>query len=283
MDHTLLIMLCGTAVLGLMSGIIGVFAVLREQSLLGDAISHAAFPGVALMFLATWSKNPLLLLIGGALSALLSAFLVSYISQKCRLKKDTVLGILLSVFFGIGLVLLTHIQKLSVANQSILNKFLYGNAATLLSEDLYLLLVVGIFVLSVIFLFFRNFLLISFDAQYALICGYNIARWDFLLTFLQVITIVAGLQTVGVVLMSTMLIAPAAAARQWSYAMPTVLALSGLFGVLATVTGSLISASFYRLPTGPVIVVVMSSILILSILFAPHRGLIWRILQKGHA
>ena len=160
MDYILQNIVIGTGMLGITSGVIGIFGILRQQSLLGDAISHAAFPGIALAFLVTWSKNPTILMIGGCISGLIGALCVSLITAYSRLKKDAALGLVLSVFFGMGLVLLTHIQKLSLSKQSILNKFLFGNAATLLPEDIYLTAIVGCIITAAVYLFLKEFVLI---------------------------------------------------------------------------------------------------------------------------
>ncbi len=272
--------LMGTAMLGITSGILGVFGLLRQQSLLGDVISHAAFPGIAIAFLLTHSKSLAILMVGGGIAGLVGACCVVIITAYSPIKKDAALGIVLSVFFGIGLVLLTHLQKLPVSRQSILNKFLFGNAATLLPEDIYSIAIVGCGTIAVAFLCLKEFILITFDPLYARVIGYRVIRWDILLTLLQVITIVLGLQTVGIVLMSAMLIAPAAAARQWTSRLPIMILLSALFGAVASSIGTLISCSFARLPTGPVIVVVLSGILLFSLVCAPHRGIMWHIINR---
>lgn len=279
-DYTFQLILVGTMLLGMVSGALGVFSVLRQHSLLGDAISHAAFPGMALAFLLTYSKNPLILMMGGAVAGLIGTVSVTMIVRLSRLKYDTALGIVLSVFFGFGLVLLTHIQKISVSNQSILNKFLFGNAATMLSEDLYLIGAVAFISVTVIILFWKELLLLSFDPLYAAVVGYNVGLWDAVLAILLVLTVVVGLQTVGVVLMSTMLIAPAAAARQWSNHMPTVIIGASLFGGISSLLGAIISCTINRLPTGPVIVVIASFFVLVSLLFAPARGIAWRWKEK---
>ena len=274
-DYTFQHIIIGTTLLGAVSGAMGVFALLRKQSLLGDAISHAAFPGILLAFMISLSKNPLLLLIGGSITGLLGAASVSFITYYSFLKHDTALGIVLSVFFGAGLVLLTYIQKLELPNQAILNKFLFGNAATLLEEDILLIGGVAALCLTAILVFRHQLSLIAFDEQYARAVGFNVASWDFILALLLVLTIVVGLQTVGVVLMSSLLIAPAAAARQWTNNVSIMIMLAALFGALSCSIGSLTSCIFYSLPTGPVIVIVMSVWVMCSVLFAPKCGLVW--------
>ncbi len=279
-DYTFHQIVIGTTLLGAVSGAVGVFALLRKQSLLGDAVSHAAFPGILIAFLCTLSKNPLILLVGGVATGLIGAACVTAITYYSVLKHDTALGIVLSVFFGGGLVLLTHIQKLQLPNQSILNKFLFGNAATLLPEDSFLIGVVSAFCLTILFLFKKQFSLIAFDEQYARVLGYTVLYWDLLLAILLVLTIVVGLQTVGVVLMSSLLIAPAAAARQWTNTVFTMIMLSALFGAIASSVGALISCVFYQLPTGPVIVIVMSVWVLFSIVCGSAHGLLWHRSQR---
>ena len=142
--HTLIIVCIGTMLLGITAGAFGVFALLRKQSLLGDTISHAALPGIALMFLATHSRNPLILILGGSIAGCIGTILMLVITRLTKLKQDTVLGIILSVFFGVGLVLMTVIQKYSIPHQSILNKFLFGSASTLIIEDVYAMAFIAI-------------------------------------------------------------------------------------------------------------------------------------------
>ncbi len=275
-DYTLAIVILGTTILGITAGALGVFAFLRGQSLLGDAISHAALPGIACTFLLTHSTSPAVLLFGGAIAGGIGTMLVYVITHKTTLKNDAALGIVLSVFFGLGLVLLTIIQKQPIANQAILNKFLFGNAATLLLDDLYVMGSVSIIVLSCLVLLWPAFKVLTFDQGYARALGYPVALLDLVLTSLLVLSIVIGLQTVGVVLMSTMFIAPAAAARQWCSRLGSLVILAAVFGAVAGVIGSLISSRFDQLPTGPTIVVVVSSMVLFSLLCAPHRGLLWR-------
>ena len=192
----------GTAILGAICGMLGSFAVLRKQSLLGDAISHAALPGIAIAFLITGTKETNVLLIGALVSGLLGAFWIRGITKRTHLKSDTALGLILSIFFGFGMLLLTYIQKLPNANQSGLDKFLFGQAATLLARDVWFMAIVTFICLVVLLLFWKEFKILLFDADYAKTLGFNIKLIDILITSFIVIAIVLGLQTVGVVLMS---------------------------------------------------------------------------------
>lgn len=274
-DYTLRTVAMGSATLGVVSGALGSYAVLRKQSLLGDAISHAALPGVALAFLLTQSKAPLLLVIGAAIAGWVGTLLVMSIVKNTRIKEDTALGLVLSVFFGSGLVLLTFIQKMPTAKQSGLDTFLFGQAAALMERDVITMASLGAIILIVMQLFWKEFKLLCFDSSFGASLGFPMRILDVLLITLLVIAIVLGLQTVGVVLMSAMIVAPAAAARQWTDRLDAMVALSALFGAIAGVSGAVISSSMVNMPTGPTIVLCISAIVVASITIAPNRGLVW--------
>lgn len=276
LDYTLRTVTLGSAVLGIVSGALGSFAVLRKQSLLGDAISHAALPGIALAFLITGSKTSLILITGAAIAGWLATLFVISITRTTRIKTDSALGLILSVFFGSGLVLLTFIQRQPYATKAGLEKFLFGQAAALLQSDLITMSVLSTIIIFLVFVFWKEFKIFSFDPDFTASLGFSVHVLDILITSLLVIAIVIGLQTVGVVLMSAMVVAPAAAARQWSDRLGVMVILSSLFGAMAGVGGAIISSLTPRLPTGPTIVLGISAIVFFSILLAPNRGLVWR-------
>ena len=275
-DYTLRTITLGTAVLGGITGMLGSFAVLRKQSLLGDAISHAALPGIALAFLITGSKDTNILLIGALISGLLGTLWIRGITTKTHLKSDTALGLILSVFFGFGMLLLTFIQKQPNANQAGLDKYLFGQAATLVESDVWLMSIVTGLCLIVLLLFWKEFKILLFDKDYAQTLGFNTKFIDILITTFIVLAIVLGLQTVGVVLMSAMLLAPAAAARQWTNSLGVMVFLAAILGASAGVFGTAISSTQNNLSTGPVIVLVASTFVLLSFIFSPKRGLLFR-------
>jgi manganese/zinc/iron transport system permease protein len=273
MSYALLIVIVGTAILGGVAGGLGCFAVLRRQSLLGDAISHAALPGICVAFLCAGGKHPLAVVMGAMIAGWLGAMILTVVTQNTVLTQDSVLGIVLSVFFGFGLVMLTLIQRLPLPDKSGLNQYLFGSAATLLKSDIYVMLGVGSIALFGVVLFWKEFKLISFDPGYALALGYRVDRIVLFLTMLIVMAIVIGLQTVGVILMSTLVIAPAVAARQWTNRLSVMVIGAIGMGSLSGLVGSVLS-QFSALPTGPMIVVVMSIIVMISLLLAPNRGII---------
>lgn len=280
-DHTVRTVAAGAVLMGITSGVLGVYALLRRQSLLGDAMSHAALPGLALAFLVTRSKESAFLLLGAAFAAWVGALGVIAIPNYTRLKPDAALGIVLSVFFGFGLVVLTVIQRLPTAAQAGLDKFLFGQAATILQRDVLTMAVIAALALLVVILGWKEFKLLSFDPAFAAVQGFPVRLLDVALTSLVILAILAGLQTVGVVLMSAMLIAPAAAACQWTDRLSTMVLLAAVFGAAAGLGGVLLSSLGDSLPTGPTIVVCASLLVYGSLLFAPHRGLVWRRLVAG--
>jgi manganese/zinc/iron transport system permease protein len=274
-DYTLRTVALGAATLGAVSGSLGAFALLRRQSLLGDTMSHAALPGVVLAFMLTGLKTPSVLMLGAALAGLIGVLFMLLIQRYTRIKEDSSMGIILSVFFGFGLMLLTFLQRNPIANQAGLNKFLFGQAATLLTEDVITMAAFGGLAILLMLLFWKEFKLLAFDPDFGATAGFPMSRIEVLFTTLLVIAIVIGLQAVGVVLMSAMVVAPAAAARQWTNRLGVMVGLAALFGALAGVAGTLISGLGEGLSTGPVIVLCISTIVIFSLLLAPERGLIW--------
>ena len=274
-DYTLRNVALGSALLGIVSGVLGCFATLRRQGLLGDTLAHAALPGVCLAFLVTGSKESVVLLAGAAVAGWLGTLVLLRIVRDTRLGEDAAMGIVLSTFFGFGIALLTFISKRNDANQAGLDKFLFGQAAALVTSDVVTIAALGALALLLVAVFFKEFKLLSFDPEFAASLGFNTHRLEVLLTSLTVVAVVIGLQTVGVVLMAAMLIGPAAAARQWTNDLGRMIALSALFGAASGVTGAVLSVTEASLPTGPMIVLSLTAIVVVSLLFAPARGLVW--------
>ena len=279
-DYTFQVVAVGSAVLGIISGALGSFSVLRKQSLLGDGVSHSALAGVALAFLLTESKSIEILLLGALVSGLFSVFFIHAIVRNSRIKFDSALALVMSVLFGLGMVLLTYLQKIPNSNQAGLKSFIFGQASTLLIRDVKLMLAIGIVLLVLLIIFWKEFKLLAFDSEYAEILGFSPQKLNWLLSFMTVVAIVIGLQTVGVILMSAMLIAPAVAARQWTNKLWLMVLLAACFGALAGIVGTTISSTMSKMPTGPSIVLVVSSIVMFSLFFAPERGLVAGLLKK---
>lgn len=279
-DHTVRLVTMVSLILGIVSGCLGSFALLRRQSLLGDAIAHATLPGIALAFLITQSKHPLVILAGAAVAGWIGTICVMLITRNTQLKKDAGLGIILSVFFGWGMVLLTIVQRLPTASKAGLDKFLFGSAATMLQDDLWVIIGIGTVVLVLLVMFWKEFKIMTFDEGFAKSIGLPVKALEIFLTTLIVLGIVIGLQMVGVVLMSAMLVAPAAAARQWTDRLGVMVTLAALFGALSGASGAITSSLVDHLPTGPMIVLYVSVFVFISLLFAPNRGLFWDFMRS---
>jgi len=269
----------GSIFLGGAAGGLGAFTFLQKRSLLGDTIAHSALPGIGLAFLITGRKDFLFLLIGAAMTGWLGAVLINTIIRHTRIKQDSALGIVLTFLFGLGIVILTYIQKSGAGAQAGLNKFLFGQAAAMGKDDVTILAVSGSIMLTLIFVLFNKFKIISFDPGFAKSIGLKVGWLQFLMTSLIVCSVVIGLQAVGVVLMAAMLITPSAAARQWTDRLSLLIVLASVFGILAGIMGAYISFLAPRFPTGPWMVVSISVIFGFSILFAPERGVISRIFR----
>jgi manganese/zinc/iron transport system permease protein len=280
LDYTLMVVSAGSGLLGLVSGVLGVFAVLRKQSLLGDAVAHAALPGIALMFLLTQTRQTEMLLLGATLTGVLATGTIIAIDRFSRIKYDSALALILSVFFGFGLVLITFIQKIPTANQAGLDKFIFGQASTMLMRDVRLMIWVTLIMLGLTILFWKELKMFSFDPGFAEVAGFSTRRINALLSGMIVVAIMIGLQTVGVILMSALIVAPGAAARQWSDRLSVVAVVAGFFGAVSGLIGTLISSSITKMPTGPTIVIVLSVFTLTSLVLAPNRGLLWQHLRQ---
>lgn len=282
-NYSFQIIALGAMLLGLMSGILGTLAVLNKQALIGDGISHSALPGLIMAFMITGTKHPLHMLSGALLSGLLSIWLVMLVVRFTKVNFDAALAIMLSVFFGLGMVLKTLLQKQSNARQAGLDSFLYGQASSLLRQDVEIMAVASLFALILVVVFWRQIKVSMFDREFALSIGIPTVFINALITLLIGIAIIIGIQSVGVVLMSAMLIAPAVAARQWTSRYWLMMLLSALFGLLAGFAGTLLSVLDTGLPTGASIVLIISMIALLSLLFAPERGIVYRSIRRSKA
>ena len=270
----------GVMLLSATSSVVGCFALLRKRSLVGDAVAHAVLPGICLSFIIADSKEPWVLLIGAFITGWLSIYLIDFISSKSKLKPDTAVAIVLSVFFGAGVMLLSHIQHQGSASQSGLDKFLFGKAASLVSTDLITFASVAIFLLIVVALFYKEFKLISFDIKYAKTIGYPVKFIELLLSSLTVLAVIIGIQAVGVVLMAAILITPAAAARTWTDKLGMMILVSCLIAALSSLLGTYVSFVAPAMPTGPWIVLIMSLLAFISFLIAPKKGILSKYIKQ---
>lgn len=269
--------LFSTLILGMASGMIGCLAYWKRQSLMSDALSHAALPGVVIAFALTGSKQLPALIVGAAVSALLGALMIQWIRSSSRIKEDTAMGMILSVFFGLGIMLLTIVNRSAGGNQSGLDSFIFGQAASMVRKDVYIMLALAALVILVVFIGFKEWKLFLFDADFARGLGLSGRLMNAI--YLAVLVIVIGIQAVGVILMAALLIIPSVSARYWTQSFKWMVVLSALFGGGAGMVGTLASTLGKGWPTGPFIVVASSVLFCVSLVFGAQKGLLIQALQ----
>lgn len=279
-SYTFKVVTIGCALLAMISAVIGNFAVLKRESLLGDGVAHASLAGVCMAFLLTGKKEMYILLLGALFVGLICVSLIHYIQLYSKLKFDSAIALMLSSFFGLGLVLLTYLKKVPGAKKAGLNRFIFGQASTLVVKDIYFILTIGFILLFMVIIFWKEIKISIFDKEYAKTLGIDSDKIRFLVSILIVINIILGIQIAGVILITAMIIAPAVAARQWSNSLLTVVILSGIFGFLSGAFGAIVSTLDTSLPTGPLIVMISSFFVILSLIFSNKEGLVVRLYKN---
>lgn len=265
--------IAGCALIGAGASLAGNFAFLRKRSLIGDAVAHALLPGVVVGYLISGEKSLWMLFPGALVAGWLSLLAIDGITAFSKLKSDTAIASVLSVFFAAGIVLLTYVQQMPEGNHAGLDAFLFGKAAAMLPADLYLFAAVDAVLVGVIWLLYPYLKLFCFDPDFAASAGLPMRALSFILSTLTVLAVAAGIQAVGVVLMAALLITPAAAGRYLSKRLSGMIAVSVVLGTLSAVLGTAISYSAPAMPTGPWIVVVVTFFAVLAFLFAPNKGL----------
>ena len=279
-DPNVRVVTFGTIFLGMSASMVGSFAFLRKRSLIGDAVAHAILPGIAVAFMLFQTKNPFVLMGGALISGWLAILLIEYLTKSTKLKPDTTIGLVLSVFFGIGIMLLTSIQHSGSGNQAGLDQFLFGKAAAMTESDLIAYSIVAVVLLLIVSLFYKEFKILCFNPDFAEAAGLPVKTLQFILSTITVLAISIGIQSVGVVLMAALLITPSATARSWTEKLATMIILAGLAGAFSGLVGSYISFTAPNMPTGPWIVMCLSLMAMLSLFFAPKRGVLARIRQQ---
>jgi manganese/zinc/iron transport system permease protein len=279
-DPNVVAVVIGSVLLTSSSAVVGTFTFLRKKALVGDAVAHSVLPGICLAFILSGTKNPLYLILGAFATGWLSLVLIDNITTRSKIKEDSAIAIILSVFFGIGILMLTHIQHSGNAAQTGLDSFLFGKAAALVGSDLITFGIVAIVLIATVGLFFKELKLIAFDMNYAKALGLPVKAIDLLLTTLTVLAVVTGIQAVGVILMAAMLITPAAAARFWTNDVKTMTIIAAIMGALSGLIGAYVSYVAPAMPTGPWIVMIISAIALTSFFIAPGRGIISRAVDQ---
>lgn len=280
LSHNAQWVLFSTLILGMAAGIMGCFAYWRRQSLMSDALSHAALPGVIGGFALTGAKHLPLMVAGAAVSALLGALLIQWIRSSSRVKEDAAMGIILSVFFGLGIMLLTFVNRTAGGSQSGLDSFIFGQAASMVGKDVLTMAALALLVLLVAAIGYKEWKLFLFDSDFARGLGLS-SRWmNGIYMAVLVLVIVIGIQAVGVILMAALLIIPAVSARYWTHSFKWMVVLSALFGGGAGMTGTLVSTFGKGWPTGPFIVLAASTLFVFSLAFGARKGLLVTYLQQ---
>lgn len=293
----------GSMLMCLSAAWVGVIAYLKKQSLLGEALSHASYPGVifgallgslALNGDEQWFLVPLMGMVGAFATSLAALYCIHYLERSHKIKSDSAMCFILSAFVGVGITLASRVQfsHTSLYKQSI--NYLYGQAATMTDIHIALYGILSVLVISLILLLYKELKVLTFDRDYAKSLGLNVKALDAIVFFLLTIAIVVGIRSVGVVLMSAMLIAPAVAARQYTHRLIYLLLISGLFGIVSGLLGNILSVEVTNhlqtlfpkdrlsIPTGPMIVLVATVICAISLLFAPERGLVIRLARIAY-
>jgi manganese/zinc/iron transport system permease protein len=276
--YNTLLVLAGTGLLGTASGLIGSLAMLRRQALVGDVFAHAAFPGLCLAFIIVGERALPALLLGGFLSGVLGLIFVSIITRYSRIKQDAALGLVLSTFFGLGIVLSSIIQRMTTGTKSGIDSYIFGKTAGIIAQDVYLIGFSALVCLVAILLLYKEFQVITFDTDFATVQGWPVRRLDLAIIGLIGLIVVMGLPAVGVVMMAALLILPGITARFWTERFSTLLWLGALLGLIIGAAGTLLSAQYANLKAGPTIVLVGAALFVISAIIAPRRGLIarWR-------
>ena len=282
LSHAAAVVAVGSLVLGAAAGLLGALAVLQGRSLVGDAVSHSALPGVAIAFLVTGAKEPSTLLVGAAIAGVIGAVAIVGIERTQRMRPDVAIGVVLSSFFSLGIVLLTHIAASGGAEQAGLNTYLFGQAAGMVERDVEQMTLMAAAAALLLAIGYRALKTAVFDRDFAASLGLPVRLLDVAVTALLVVAVVIGLRTVGAILMVAMLIVPAVVARQLTDRLSRLLVIAAIAGGAVGVTGALVSVE-RAVPTGPVIVLVGVGAALVVLMLAPGRGVAWQALRLARA
>ena len=274
----------GAGMLGFAAGMSGTFLFLRKRALVSDAVAHATLPGIGLAFVVMVAlggdgRDLTGLLAGSALTAWLGLWVIAWITRHTRLPEDAATGAVLGTFFGFGIVLLTIIQGMSAGRQAGLEGFLLGATAGMLLQDAVIIATGGLIAVAVTWILRRPMTLVAFDPDFAAASGLDVRRVDLAIMGLVMAVTVIGLKLVGLVLIVALLVIPAVTARFWTQRAHRMIWIAGAIGGGAAYVGAALSATAPALPTGPIIVLAAAALFVLSLLFAPVRGVAASVLR----
>lgn len=276
LTYNTLVVAVGVATVGCAAGVVGTFGVLRKRALVGDAAAHATLVGVATALLLTGQRDLAVLLVGGLLSAMVAIVLLVFIRKFTRTRDDAATAIVLSVSFGLGITLISGMVSRGVPGSGGLERFLLGHTASLTVNDALLLGIVSVVGVLCIVVGLKEATLVAFDSDFAAAAGWPAATIDLVLIGLIAVMVVVGLPAAGAVLVTALVVIPPAVARQWTERLIPMLVIAGLVGLFSGLVGVVLSSLAVQVPTGPVVVLVATAFLIVSILVAPCRGILWR-------
>jgi len=285
-DYNTRVVLLGATLLGVACGVIGTFMLLRKRSLMADAVSHATLPGIAVAFLVMTSlggdgKSLPGLLLGAFVSGTVGMLFVLGVTHGSKLKQDAALGLVLSVFFGLGVALLGIVQSRPQGQAAGLESFVFGKTASMLASDAALVAVAAGAIVLICAVLFKEFSLLCFDLEFSAAQGRPVVAFDLLMMGLVVAVTVIGLQAVGLILIIAMLVIPAAAARFWTDRLPQTVVLAALLGAASGAIGAGTSAVVPDLPAGAIIVLTASAFFAASLFFGSARGIVPRALEHA--
>jgi len=282
LPYNTLVVAGGVAAVGCAAGVVGTLGVLRRRALVGDAAAHATLVGVALTLLVTGQRSLGMLLAGGLVSAIVALGLLVLIRRFTRTRDDAATAIVLSVSFGLGIVLISGMVARGVPGSGGLERFLLGHTAALTAGDAILLGVVSLVAVLVVVVGLKEATLVAFDPAFAAAAGWPATAIDLGLVALVAVMVVVGLPAAGAVLVTALVVIPPVAARQWTERIVPMLVLAGGIGLASGLAGVAISSVAPRLPTGPVVVLVAAGCFAFSLLLAPRRGLLARWRRRRH-
>ncbi len=257
-----------SVLVGILCAVIGCYVVLRSMAFIGDAMAHAILPGVAVAYLLQGN-----LLLGALVAALIVALGIGFFTRQGRIKEDTAIGIMFAAALSLGILLISTIRTYAVD----LMHILFGNVLGVSTGDLWLTAGLGIVVLATILIFYREFLVISFDPVLAATLRLPSEFFRYLMLALLALTIVVSLQTVGVGLVAAMLVTPGATAQLVTRRLPSMMLISAILGAISGIVGLYVSY-YWNVASGAAIVLTATAIFVAVFLLAPQRGLIagWR-------
>ncbi|MBS4762276.1 metal ABC transporter permease [Carnobacteriaceae bacterium zg-ZUI252] len=273
-DYSFVTVAIGACLLAFCGALVGSLSVLSNQSLIGDTLAHASYPGVIFAYMLTQDRAPIILMCGAIFSGYVSYYLVHYLTDKLNHSYTNALTIISSSFFGLGMVLNQFLQgnaHFSKAAQAGLKNYLFGQAAFIQEDDIWLIVIVSFITIAIFIRYYESFCLYLSDKTFAKLQGVNVSLMKHLSTFMVVLLISVGLKVVGAILMSSFLVAPAVTGMLPSKHFKQSLVIASITAVVSAFIGTYASSTVKGLSTGPAIIIVMSFIALVTFVCHTHR------------